>query len=324
MIWLMPAGIGLGWIGFQGIPGHRKSVGPEKRPHVLPAGSGEASAAALVAHEFKNYLCTLKGNSQLLRQRGASGDNSQILDRIDHVVEKLERFAEDLRSATQASDYGREPEPMQAGIPTSNPAIAGSSQATYPEAGKPKATARAFIQIGEVARICVRNHFHSRTGAFHWDTREDFAGFHADPNRFEQVFLNLYVNAMEAGAQKVETRVRREGDRLLVTLEDDGKGCDPEKLEKIFEPFFTTKVTAERGTARRGLGMFIVQSIVENHGGKIRVHSKNGSASGAHGLVFTLELPIREPSTPHRTEMSSRPEPMAAEQVGRAALPSLF
>jgi hypothetical protein len=77
-------------------------------------------------------------------------------------------------------------------------------------------------------------------------------------------------------------------------------------LQRIFEPFFTTKT----GPARRGLGMFIVQSIVENHKGRVRVAAKNGGADGRTGLIFTLEFPL-----PARKPEAIRPIPLLEAEL---------
>jgi signal transduction histidine kinase len=260
---------------------------------------GQAGNAALVGHEIKNYLCTLKGSARLLRQRGPTGDQADILDRIDRVVEKLEVFAEDLGSSRQSPSMGKD---ANRGI------IAGAiSSARNPN--------RCPVNLGDLAQACVRTHFHARASSFQWDTREDVSGLIGDQNRLEQVLLNLYRNAVEAGALKVETRIHREGDRLLAVIEDDGKGCEPGDLRRIFEPFFTTKA----GPARRGLGMFIVQSIVESHGGKIRVQSKNCASSDAHGLVFTLDLPLSEVSASRKPVSISPPGPDLVPVAGSKA-----
>ena len=121
------------------------------------------------------------------------------------------------------------------------------------------------------------------------------------------MFLNLYSNALEAGASRVITSMRKVENRIRICIEDDGKGCAVEDLARIFEPFFTTKT----GPARRGLGMFIVQSIVENHGGRIKVQSKNGVKEGIHGLIFTLEFPFPEPSRPGKPEIPFSPKAKA-------------
>jgi signal transduction histidine kinase len=233
---------------------------------------------ALLGHEIKNYLCTLKGNSKLLRMRGASQDNNVILDRIDRVVEKLEIFAQDL------------------GHSSLSPKVTNQRLSTTPPIysnGLTKARGLTLrpVNLGEVARACVKTHFHAQAKEFRWDTQFEKENFLGDPDRLEQVFLNLYRNATEAEALNIETKVRCEGKRLVVTIEDDGKGCLAEDIGGIFTPFFTSKP----GPVHRGLGLFIVQSIVEIHGGKIRADSKNNPATGSHGLVFTLDLPLSEP-----------------------------
>ncbi|MDQ2999973.1 MAG: HAMP domain-containing histidine kinase [Fibrobacterota bacterium] len=212
--------------------------------------------AALLGHEMKNYLCTLKGSARLLRQR-IQGRDRNIIDRIDRVVEKLESFTCTMGKA-------------------------------------PDATGCALVwgvQMGDVARFCMKTHFHKNSHGFTWDIQADAPTLLGDPGRLEQVFLNLYANSLEAGAQQMHTTIRRDGNTLLVRVEDDGKGCARDDLGRIFTPFFTTK----EGPARRGLGMFIVQSIVENHCGTIKARTKNGTAAG-QGLIFTLSFPISIPA----------------------------
>ncbi len=89
-----------------------------------------------------------------------------------------------------------------------------------------------------------------------------------DPEKFQQVLLNLIFNAIQAieseGILRIDVGLDS-NDFLLVSVLDNGKGIPEENLDKIFNPFFTTK---EQGT---GLGLAIVQRIVELHGGNIRV-----------------------------------------------------
>ena len=67
----------------------------------------------------------------------------------------------------------------------------------------------------------------------------------------------------------------------VIQVEDTGKGIADENLAKIFDPFYTTK---EEGT---GLGLSLCQKIVEDHGGRITVHSELGM-----GTTFTLRMPL--------------------------------
>jgi len=105
-----------------------------------------------------------------------------------------------------------------------------------------------------------------------------------DPGRIHQVILNLVKNGIEAVDEggHVELRVAGAvGDAAVVTVVDDGPGIPPEVLARIYEPFFSTK---ESGT---GLGMAIVHSLVELHGGELNVTTGDG------GTEFTVWLPPR-------------------------------
>ncbi len=110
-----------------------------------------------------------------------------------------------------------------------------------------------------------------------------------DPQRINQVFINLAINAFQAmpegGKLLIRPRMERDGDKnhpyLLVDFEDTGTGIAPEHLKNIFEPLFSTKA---KGT---GLGLAICQSIVEAHGGQILVSTEMGK-----GSTFTVKIPL--------------------------------
>jgi signal transduction histidine kinase len=105
----------------------------------------------------------------------------------------------------------------------------------------------------------------------------------AYPGELNQVWTNLFDNAIDALAEGGELRVEtaREGDYVLVRVIDDGKGIPPDVQSRIFEPFFTTKGVGE-GT---GLGLEIAERIVRRHSGQIGVESRPGRT------VFTVRLP---------------------------------
>jgi PAS domain S-box-containing protein len=95
-----------------------------------------------------------------------------------------------------------------------------------------------------------------------------------DPEKFQQVFLNLIFNAIQSIEGKGRITIRAdldEKDFLRVAIVDTGKGIPKDIMDKIFNPFFTTK---EQGT---GLGLAIVQRIVALHGGAITVTSEPGT-----------------------------------------------
>jgi PAS domain S-box-containing protein len=108
---------------------------------------------------------------------------------------------------------------------------------------------------------------------------------HGVPGELRQVFANLLSNAIDASPVKsqVTIRVKETRDRAQVSIADRGAGIPEGSRSKIFEPFYTTK--KDVGT---GLGLWISQQIVQNHGGAIRFRSRNGR--GRSGTVFVLYL----------------------------------
>lgn len=114
------------------------------------------------------------------------------------------------------------------------------------------------------------------------------------PGELDQVFTNLIVNSLDATSPrgKIRLTVSRKTaaaddtlPRVEIRISDTGTGIPGELREKIFEPFFTTK-SEGKGT---GLGMYIVHTIIEKHGGTIDVESTVGE-----GTTFIINLPISE------------------------------
>jgi len=109
-----------------------------------------------------------------------------------------------------------------------------------------------------------------------------------DEPRIKQVFLNVVLNAIQAcsGGGKVTLATRAIERKAIpfyqVEVRDSGRGIPSAALDQIFDPFFTTK---QRGS---GLGLFIAQRIVRDHGGDIEVDSAPGV-----GTVFFLNFPVR-------------------------------
>ena len=110
----------------------------------------------------------------------------------------------------------------------------------------------------------------------------------ADPNRLQQVLLNLLGNAAKYTHDgEIVVRTRRDGDTIVVTIDDTGIGIEHDKLDRIFESF----QQAEGGVSRRyggtGLGLTIARELVELHGGTIAVTSSVGDGSS-----FSFSMPL--------------------------------
>jgi signal transduction histidine kinase len=116
----------------------------------------------------------------------------------------------------------------------------------------------------------------------------DLPAVRAGANRLTQVLLNLLLNAADAvdGRGRVQIVAERRGERLLLSVCDDGPGVPAELRGRIFDPFFTTKDVG-KGT---GLGLSVSQSIVEGFGGKLRL-SPDAGIDG-RGARFEMELAV--------------------------------
>jgi signal transduction histidine kinase len=114
----------------------------------------------------------------------------------------------------------------------------------------------------------------------------DLPRVRADSTQFQQVVLNLVKNAIEAMNHVApETRLlqlgaRLEGNETVLSVGDSGVGIAPGDHDRIFEPFFTTK------PAGMGLGLAICRTVVENHGGKLRL-----AKSDSRGSIFEIAMP---------------------------------
>jgi len=106
-----------------------------------------------------------------------------------------------------------------------------------------------------------------------------------NPSQLNQVFLNLINNAAQSipGEGRVTVRSALDGDRVRIDVTDTGTGIPEEVRPHIFDTFFTTKPAGE-GT---GLGLPIVKSIVEEHGGEVKFRTRIGE-----GSTFTVFLPV--------------------------------
>src|SRR6185503_19893348 len=110
-----------------------------------------------------------------------------------------------------------------------------------------------------------------------------------DPNRLPQVFANLLANAAkytERGGL-IEFSASKEGEDIVVSCQDNGLGIAPELLATMFEPFVQETRSLDRSEGGLGLGLALVRSLVELHGGTVTAQS----AGLGKGSTFTMRLP---------------------------------
>lgn len=123
---------------------------------------------------------------------------------------------------------------------------------------------------------------------------ESEAGLKAvvDPEEMAMVLRNLFENAVlySPGVPEITVRFARTGQNLRLSVQDRGRGLDPGELKKVFGMFYRVQVSGEnvRGT---GLGLYIVESIVQSHNGTVTVESDGPG----QGCTFTVTIPGFQP-----------------------------
>lgn len=214
------------------------------------------------AHEIRNPLTSIKTFIQLAPERKDDPDFIREFSRIvlDDVY-RIERLIEEIL------DYARYMEP----------------KLTEEDVNDIVSSCLYFIEVkADSLGIKIEK-----------DLAPDLPRVMLDRQQIKQVFLNLFLNALDAmsqegGVLRVQTRVlRKTGNKPWVQIEtaDTGQGISDEHLEHIFDPFFTTKHESgeHEGT---GLGLTIVHQIIQEHHGEIRVTSKAGE-----GTTFFVDFP---------------------------------
>lgn len=230
--------------------------------------SSIGTLAAGMAHEVKNPLVSIKTFTQLLLGRFDDSDfRKTFAEVVPHEVERIDMIV------SRLLDFAR-PRPVCF-------------------------AAHDLRKIVEQVLILVENHVRKQKIAVKTDFPSKTIPVYGDEQQLHQVFLNLFLNAVDAlkDTRGGELTVRAYYDRLhlrhrgvapfleteciRVEVADTGCGIPAEHVEQLFTPFFTTKIEG------CGLGLSVVHGIVMEHGGEIDVQSTPGT-----GTSFTVTLPL--------------------------------
>ena len=210
------------------------------------------SLAAGVAHEIRNPLSSIKGFATYFRERYREDpDDRQTAETMISEVDRLNRVI------TQLLEFAR-PMTMKR-VPTSIQTVIRHALRTVEGQAREKGVVIETDLPATIPEIPL------------------------DADRMSQVLLNLILNAIAAtdAGGRIRVSLARNDDRTIrIVIADTGTGIRQEDLSRVFDPYFTTKPS---GT---GLGLPIVQKIVEAHGGAIRLESEAGK-----GTTATLLLP---------------------------------
>lgn len=150
------------------------------------------------------------------------------------------------------------------------------------------------VKLNELIRSCcelLTPRLRKEPVQMEFDLASDLPLMIVQPTQIQQIIVNLVTNALEAlhdepvTTRMIGIRTRRDPpDHVLIEVSDNGPGIAPELLPSIFVPFTTTK------SEGMGLGLSIVRSIVESHGGQITALPRE-----PRGVIFQIRLPIEAP-----------------------------
>ncbi len=211
--------------------------------------------SATIAHEVNNPLGIIKNYVQLIND-GADLQHEHA-ENLNMVSEEVDRIA---RIVRRLLDFHR-------------PATPGLRDLDL------------WNVINECLKLLRESHAHGRVKVVLPETQCP-APVHANAEELKQVFLNIFMNALDAmpGGGTLSVRIVVRKHSLLAQVTDSGPGIPKDHLVRLFEPFFTTK-EKEKGT---GLGLYVCYGIVQRHEG--RITARNLPQGGA---VFTVRLPLR-------------------------------
>jgi PAS domain S-box-containing protein len=206
--------------------------------------------AAGVAHEIRNPMTVISGFAQMMQEDSDSPYQSYI----QIVQDEIERIN------LIISEF----------LILSKPQI------------KDKGWVNLVTVIEEIATF-FKLEFKAKNVQFTFKSDIDEAFIFGNKNQLKQVFINLLKNSMEAiqDSGTIDVEILKQENSYRISIKDNGTGIPEEVLERIFEPFYTTKV---KGT---GLGMMIINKIVQDHFGSIKVFSKVNVGTDIHIQLST-------------------------------------
>jgi PAS domain S-box-containing protein len=236
--------------------------------------------ASGVAHDFNNSLAAILGRAQLLHRQTQD-------PALTRNIEIIQTAAQDAAATVRR-------------IQT----FARKSSAKEFDLLDVRSLLNDAIEITR-----TRWHNEARLRGLHYDVKLESATdlpANGSASELREVFVNLIVNAVDAMPQGgcLSISCSRTKDRLQLNFSDTGGGMSEDVREKVFEPFFSTK-----GANGTGLGLSVSYSIIERHGGSIRVESAPG-----RGTTFKIELPATEP------RLQQLEKPIAAQETSSLSI----
>jgi signal transduction histidine kinase len=260
------------------------------------ASLGELTAG--IAHEIQNPLNFVNNFSDLsnelideMKSAFKNGEQEEGFSIADDIKQNLEKI----------NHHGKRADAIVKGMLQHSSSGSGKKEPT-----DVNALADEYLRL---AYHGLRAKDKSFNATFKTDFDESFGSINIIPQDIGRVLLNLINNAFYAVNEKntptgllinnkmyeptVSVSTKKVGDKVLISVQDNGNGIPQKIVDKIFQPFFTTKPTGQ-GT---GLGLSLAYDIVKAHGGDLKVETLSAEAAAqtgkeSEGTIFIIQLPI--------------------------------
>ena len=246
---------------------------------------------ATLAHELRNPLAPLRNGVQLLELGGGADGGSRVKAMMRRQIDHLVRLVDDLLEVSRITSGKVVLQHERVALVD---VLHGAAETSRP--------------VAEAARHTLHVDVEALDGLV----------VEGDPMRLAQVFSNLLNNAAkytEPGGH-IDLVGRREGDVAVVEVQDNGLGLTPDMLEEVFQPFVQVDRSASRAQGGLGIGLSIVRSLVELHGGRVSARS----AGAGRGSTFEVQLPLAQPQAPAQPPAASRAAAPALNGNGPSVL----
>src|SRR5215210_6779529 len=222
------------------------------------------------SHEFRGPLMIIRGNLDLLRLGLPEAERRASVREAHEEVERMSRLAADLLLLA--------------------------------EADAEEIVERKLVGLERIVKDAWERARHVDGGVHDIRlARADASDVLGDATRLEQLVWNLVENALRytPNGGRVELRLVRQADELVLGVSDTGVGIPDQHLARIFERFYRVDTARSRNSGGTGLGLAIVKSVAEAHGGRAAVSSIPGQ-----GTTFTVWLPLA-PDVDHKVATPS-------------------
>lgn len=227
---------------------------------------------ATLAHELRNPLAPIRAAVDLLTMSPTPETSERTLGVMRRQISHMVRLIDDLLDISRVTRGKLELKREQVML---SAVIAAAVEASRPLVDRGRHTLDVVIE-------------------------DDSLVLYADPTRVAQIISNLLNNSSKytAPGGNIWLTARRVGDSVQVRVRDDGVGIPPHQLERVFDMFSQVNRALERGQGGLGIGLALVKSLVQMHGGSVNAESAGSNL----GSTFTVTLPLAPERHASKTE----------------------